>query len=80
MRKQLKNKLRCCGLCKPHKRGWTTRWKRREEVLRKELDREVQEANKPTLVGYCPICGDYYNKDFKYCPHIGSEKHTMRES
>lgn len=30
MRKRLKNKLRSCALCKPHKTGHSCRWKERE--------------------------------------------------
>jgi len=44
MRKMLKNKKRCCKMCKSHKRGWSCRWKAKEqdaikrfEVLKKEL-------------------------------------------
>lgn len=36
MRKQYKNKKRCCGLCKPHKRGWSPRFKDKERLEARE--------------------------------------------
>ena len=42
MRKQLKNKRRCCGLCKPHKRGLENRWKPRAKQVALESAREVE--------------------------------------
>jgi len=48
MRKQLKNKRRSCGLCKPHKRGCDNRWKPKVRGLMSELDKEVRfEAASP---------------------------------
>jgi len=32
MRKQYKDKRRACKLCKPHKRGWSHRWKEKDRV------------------------------------------------
>ncbi len=37
-RKRLKNKKRCCGLCKPHKRGWTDR----RSFQEKKMDESVK--------------------------------------
>jgi len=42
MRKQYKNKLRSCGLCKPHKRGWNSRWKPQQRQVLFETDREIR--------------------------------------
>lgn len=33
MRKRYRAKRRSCGLCKPHKRGLTKRWKPRDQAL-----------------------------------------------
>ena len=41
MRKQYKNKKRCCGLCKPHKRGLNNRWSDKETSLAKEAIEEI---------------------------------------
>ena len=46
MRKHYKNKKRSCGLCKPHKRGWSKRSegdiaRRKEEARLEDLDREL---------------------------------------
>jgi hypothetical protein len=40
MRKQFKTKVRSCALCKPHKRGWSNRWKpqQRQALLEGELE------------------------------------------
>jgi len=46
MRKRLKNKLRSCGMCKPHKRGKANRWKKKEEARLKEWERIVKEIYK----------------------------------
>lgn len=40
MRKQLKDKKKCCKLCKPHKRGWANRWKPKEIQLQKEFEKD----------------------------------------
>lgn len=42
MRKQYKKKKRSCGMCKPHKRGITNRWKVSERAKRKEDDKEIR--------------------------------------
>lgn len=47
MRKQLKNKKRACGLCKPFKRGWENRWKKKEKQSLKEFE---QEKNRIVLI------------------------------
>jgi len=39
MRKRLKKKKRSCVLCKPHKTGWTNRWKAKEFAKIKEFER-----------------------------------------
>lgn len=40
MRKNYKRKRRSCSLCKPHKVGWDKRWKAKEAVIRKAMERE----------------------------------------
>ena len=40
MRKQFKNKIRSCALCKLHKRGWSCRWKPQERRAILETDRD----------------------------------------
>lgn len=42
MRKQFKNKARSCALCKPHKRGWSNRWKPQQRQAILETDRELR--------------------------------------
>lgn len=42
MRKQMKNKRRCCGLCKPHKRGRDHRWKPKFRRLLIESEKEMR--------------------------------------
>ena len=42
MRKQYKVKVRSCGLCKPHKRGWECRWKVKEQQLFAIAEREMR--------------------------------------
>ena len=44
MRKRLKNKLRSCALCKPHKRGHSMRWRPQELQDLKATEREIREA------------------------------------
>lgn len=44
MRKQYRNKLRSCGLCKPHKRGLAQRWKPRDRQALREAGREMAAA------------------------------------
>jgi hypothetical protein len=39
MRKRMKNKKRCCALCKPHKRGWILKYKKKELILLKEFEK-----------------------------------------
>jgi len=40
MRKNLKRKKRSCGLCKPNKVGWSSRWKAKEKQDRKIWEKE----------------------------------------
>lgn len=42
MRKRYKKKLRSCGLCKPHKKGWSNRWLNKELYLLKEFEKMKQ--------------------------------------
>ena len=44
MRKQYKQKLRSCGLCKPHKAGWERRWKARDRQFMGATDTEIRAA------------------------------------
>lgn len=44
MGKIYKRKLRSCGLCKPHKRGWQPRYKSKELKYRQSTDNEMKEA------------------------------------
>ena len=46
MRKRLKKKDRSCSLCKPHKTGWSNRWKPKEEQNLKEYEKEKQDILK----------------------------------
>ena len=46
MRKRLKNKLRSCKMCKPHKMGWANRWKEKEEATLRNAEREIRAANR----------------------------------
>jgi hypothetical protein len=41
VRKMYKNKKRSCPLCKPHKRGYTNRWKEKEKAELKRFARAV---------------------------------------
>jgi len=41
MRKRYKNKKKCCGLCKPHKRGWQKRFTSKEEAKLKEFEKDM---------------------------------------
>jgi len=43
MRKSLKRKSRSCGLCKPNKIGWDSRWKPRESFERRFTERQIRE-------------------------------------
>jgi len=36
MRKRYKKKKRCCGLCKPHKRGWSKKTEGKKLLIFKE--------------------------------------------
>ena len=38
----LKNKKCCCKMCKDYKRGWTNRWKVKEEAKLKQHERTKQ--------------------------------------
>jgi hypothetical protein len=49
MRKQFKNKLRSCGLCKPHKRGWSSRWKPQQRQALLEADRQLRSVRMKAL-------------------------------
>ncbi|MDP3727585.1 MAG: hypothetical protein Q8R35_03020 [bacterium] len=40
MRKRFKRKQHSCGLCKPQKVGWETRWKQRDFVRLREFEKE----------------------------------------
>ncbi len=55
MRKQLKNKKRACGLCKPHKRGGAKRWTPKDAARLKSAESEIREATRsmenPTRAG-----------------------------
>jgi hypothetical protein len=44
MRKQFKNKLRSCKLCKPHKMGWAIRWKEKDAARLREAERAAREC------------------------------------
>jgi len=44
MRKRLKRKKRACGLCKPHKRGKSNRWKTKEFDKLQRAEKEIQEV------------------------------------
>jgi hypothetical protein len=44
MRKRLKRKLKCCGMCKPHKRGGANRWKPRDFDRLVRAEKEVREV------------------------------------
>jgi hypothetical protein len=44
MRKRLKNKLRSCAMCKPHKRGISNRWKGKELQELKMVEKELREV------------------------------------
>jgi len=39
MRKQYKQKKKSCAMCKPHKMGWSNRWKKKEQE-QMEIDEE----------------------------------------
>ena len=42
MRKRLKNKIRSCALCEPHKRKWANRWKPRDLDIIARNEREIK--------------------------------------
>lgn len=44
MRKQFKIKRRCCALCKPHKRGWASRWTPHHLQRWREAARQIEFA------------------------------------
>lgn len=44
MRKRYKRKKRACGICKPHKKKITIRWKSKEFIRLKEAEKEMREA------------------------------------
>ena len=43
MRKRSKKKKKCCGLCKPHKRGNENRWKIKDLDRLKEFEKTKKE-------------------------------------
>lgn len=43
MRKQYKVKKRSCAMCKPHKMGWSNRWKIKEKQKLKDFERFLKE-------------------------------------
>ena len=43
MRKQYKQKLKSCAMCKPHKMRWANRWKGKELALYKEHQKEINQ-------------------------------------
>lgn len=44
MRKRYKSKTKStCGLCKPHKRGWSNRWKVKDFFRLKQDEAEIKE-------------------------------------
>lgn len=43
MRKSYKQKRRSCGLCKPHKVGWDSRWTAKEAAIRKSIELESRQ-------------------------------------
>ncbi len=43
MRKHLKNKDRCCAMCKPHKRGHSNRWKPKDFAQLIEYEKTKRE-------------------------------------
>jgi hypothetical protein len=45
MRKRLKKKRRACGLCKPHKRAISNRWKRKDLDLLERAESEIRLRN-----------------------------------
>ena len=61
MRKQLRNKRRSCGLCKPHKRGMSNRWKPREQSLADASRHEIEaltDVATTTQAPYGPCPGE----------------------
>ena len=42
MRKRLKNKVRACALCKPHKRKWANRWKPKDLDVIARSEKKIQ--------------------------------------
>jgi hypothetical protein len=44
MRKRFKLKVRSCGICKPHKRGWDHRWKAKDLQLVELAEREMHSS------------------------------------
>jgi hypothetical protein len=46
MRKTLKNKKRCCGLCKYFKRGRGNRWKNKQFFLLRLAEKEIRNYTK----------------------------------
>ena len=46
MRKQFKQKLKSCALCKPHKMHWANRWKTKDRAKMKVMDKEIKDNGK----------------------------------
>ena len=42
MRKRLKDKIRSCAMCKPHKKKWANRWKLKDFDLIVRSEREIK--------------------------------------
>lgn len=70
MRKRQKNKLRSCGLCKPHKTGGSNRWNEKEFAELKESEKELLHINGVEL---CKHCGKYHQKGSDNHDPIGED-------
>ncbi len=44
MRKNYKQKRQSCGLCKPHKVGWDSRWTSKEAAIRKAMELDSRQV------------------------------------
>ena len=49
MRKRYKNKKKSCGLCKPHKRGWTNRWSAKDKRDLMDGQKEIEYYEKENI-------------------------------
>jgi hypothetical protein len=43
MRKNYKQKHWSCGLCKPHKIGWDSRWAAKDAAIRKAMELDIRQ-------------------------------------